>query len=90
LSGLCRPVESGLFLPLLLRRKKHPLTGLTVIDHHDNLLKQGKEKHAWGIINEFFDFFDEDSAKEYLWYMLTNQWPLLYSFWFPKMNYMKQ
>ncbi len=47
------------------------LEGLPILDHYNSLLAKGKEKNAWGVLHEFFDFFNEESPKEHLWYMLV-------------------
>lgn len=49
----------------------HTLEGLQILDHYNSLLTTGKEKNAWGILHEFFDFFNEESPREHLWYMLV-------------------
>jgi hypothetical protein len=49
----------------------HTLEGLPILDHYNSLLANGKEKNAWGVLHEFFDFFNEESPKEHLWYMLV-------------------
>lgn len=48
------------------------LDGLPILDHYTSLLAKGKEKNAWGILHEFFDFFNEESPREHLWYMLVH------------------
>jgi hypothetical protein len=47
------------------------LEGLPIIDHYNSLLANEMEKNAWAILHEFFDFFNEESPKEHLWYMLV-------------------
>lgn len=47
------------------------LEGLPILDHYISLLAKGKEKNAWGVLHEFFNFYNEDSPKEHLWYMLV-------------------
>lgn len=47
------------------------LDGLPISDHYQRLLAKAKEKDAWAILHEFFDFFNEESPKEHLWYMLV-------------------
>ena len=47
------------------------LEGLPILNHYNSLLAKGKKKNAWGVLHEFFDFFNEESPKEYLWYMLV-------------------
>jgi hypothetical protein len=47
------------------------LDGLPILDHYARLLAKGKEKHARGILHEFFDYFGEKSPEEILWYMLV-------------------
>src|SRR5688500_3992388 len=47
------------------------LEGFPIFDHYNSLLAKGKEKNAWGVLHEFFDFFNEESPKEHLWYMLV-------------------
>ncbi|MEI9809285.1 MAG: hypothetical protein WDO16_16255 [Bacteroidota bacterium] len=49
----------------------HPLEGLPILDHYNSLLSNGKERHAWIILREFFESFDEETSKENLWYMLV-------------------
>lgn len=47
------------------------LEGLPILEHYNSLLANGKEKNAWGVLHEFYNFFNEESPKEYLWYMLV-------------------
>lgn len=47
------------------------LSGLPILDHYTRLLAKGKEKNAWAILYEFFDYFGEKSPEEHLWYMLV-------------------
>lgn len=47
------------------------LYGLPISEHYNRLLASGKEKHAQAILHEFFDFYNEDSPREHLWYMLV-------------------
>jgi hypothetical protein len=47
------------------------LDGLLILDHYTSLLEKGKEKNAWSILHEFFDFLGGQSPKEHLWYMLV-------------------
>jgi hypothetical protein len=47
------------------------LNGLPILDHYTRLLAKGKEKHARGVLHEFFDYFGEKSPEEILWYMLV-------------------
>lgn len=46
------------------------LQGLPILTHYNNLLKFQKQKDAWAVFHEFFDFFDGDSPKEHQWYLL--------------------
>ena len=47
------------------------LQGLPILSSYNKLQKNEKEKHAWAVLHEFFDFFDEQSVKEYLWFILV-------------------
>jgi len=49
----------------------HTLEGSPILENYNNLLVKGKEQHAWKVLHEFFEFFEEDSSREYLWYMLV-------------------
>lgn len=49
----------------------HTLEGLPILKHAEALQSSGKEKNAWAVLQEFFDFFGKDSAEEHLWYMLA-------------------
>jgi hypothetical protein len=47
------------------------LEGLPLLNHYNLLLSTGKEEHAWKVLQEFFSFFDKDSPKDRLWFMLV-------------------
>jgi hypothetical protein len=47
------------------------LEGLPILEHYHNLLAKHEEKEALEIFREFFDYFANDSPKEYLWFMLA-------------------
>ncbi len=49
----------------------HPLEGLPILSHYHHLLATPQEQHAWAVFDEFFDFYNEDTPQQYLWYMLT-------------------
>ena len=47
------------------------LDGFPILDHYKQLLATGKQQDAWKILQEFFDYFQEDSPRDYLWYILV-------------------
>lgn len=40
------------------------LHGLPILEHHKQLLKTGKQQHAWAIISEVIESFGVDGAKD--------------------------